>query len=90
MQVPPPTTLDPEAQRHLRHLFDHSFDTGYDLTRILVLLVSVALVLFVVAVLCFVVAQWRRARRTGGSPSPAFLSASRQRGAAGPESDAGP
>jgi hypothetical protein len=62
LQAPPPTTVDPETQRQLRHLFDHASDPVYDLVRILITLVIVALILLTVAVILAVAAQWLRTR----------------------------
>ncbi|HKA92812.1 MAG TPA: hypothetical protein VKE97_03350 [Acidimicrobiia bacterium] len=62
MQAPPPTTLDPETQRQLQHAFDHVSDPVYDLARILVVLVGAVLILFVVAVIFYVGAQWKLVR----------------------------
>ena len=62
MQAPPPTTLDPETQRQLRHLFDHATDTTNDLAWVLIVMVGVVLVLFSVALILVVAATWQRAK----------------------------
>ena len=66
MQAPPPTTFDPEFQRRFAHDLDRgmqrSFDTAFDLTRILVVLVGVAAILFIIVVILVFAAQWRRAQ----------------------------
>jgi heme/copper-type cytochrome/quinol oxidase subunit 2 len=62
MQAPPPTTLTPEQEHQLRHVFDHASDTTSDVAWILIVMVSAVLVLFTVAVILFVAALWRRAK----------------------------
>ena len=79
VQVPPPTTFDPQTQQQLRDAWRHAIDKtpGFDFlwgaTIVIAVVVGLVALVFLVAVVAFVSAQWRRVRseeRAAGQAMP--------------------